>query len=182
MELRLAPSPVLTPAEVARIRDVCDAAFAAVDRLGSFTDDDMAHGLGGIHAIGLEDGEIVAHGSVVERELHVAGRSLRTGYLEGVAVVPERQGRGLGTLVVRALNGEVRARFELGALDTGTFAFYERLEWERWRGPTWVRTAEGEVRTPDEDGFVMILRTPGTPEDLDLDEPISCEWRPGDVW
>jgi aminoglycoside 2'-N-acetyltransferase I len=182
VRLRLVPSAALSPAEVARIREVCDEAFAAVDRLGSFTAEDMAHALRGVHALGVEDGEIVAHGSVVARELHVAGRPLRTGYLEGVAVLPERQGSGLGTVVVRALNDEVRARFELGALDTGTFPFYEGLGWERWRGPTFVRSAEGEVRTPDEDGFVMVLRTPGTPEDLDLDAPISCEWRPGDVW
>jgi hypothetical protein len=39
----------------------------------------------------------------------------------------------------------------------------------------------GERRTPDEDGFVMILTTPTSPA-LDLDLPLSCEWRPGDVW
>jgi aminoglycoside 2'-N-acetyltransferase I len=182
VELRLAPSWALTASEIARIRELCDRAFAAVDRLESFTDDDMRHALGGVHAIGIEDGEIVAHGSVVERELHVAGRPLRTGYLEGVAVLPERQRDGLGTLVVRALSDEVRARFALGALDTGTFAFYERLGWERWRGPTSVRTADGEERTPDEDGYVMILRTPSTPAGIDVDAPLSCDWRPGDVW
>lgn len=182
MRLRLARSDELTPEEIARIREVCDLAFATIDRLRSFTDEDMAHAVGGVHVVGLEEGEIVAHGSVVERDLHAGGRPLRTGYLEGVAVVPELHGRGLGTAIVRALNDEVRARFELGALDTGTFAFYERLGWERWRGPTSVRGPEGERRTSEEDGFVMILRTPGTPDDLDLEAPLSCEWRPGDVW
>ncbi len=182
MGLRLARTDELTPAELERIRLVCDAAFGAVERLGSFTDEDLAHALGGVHAIVTQDGAIVGHGSVVERELHAGGRPLRTGYLEGVAVLPERQGRGLGTLVVRALSDEVRARFELGALDTGAFAFYERLGWERWRGPTFVRTAGGDRRTPEEDGYLMILRTPTTPADLDVDAPLSCEWREGDVW
>jgi aminoglycoside 2'-N-acetyltransferase I len=182
VELRLAPSAALTEPELRRIREVCDAAFAAVDRLGSFTDEDMAHALGGVHAIGLEDGQIVSHGSVVQRDLHVGGRPLRTGYLEAVAVIPGRQRAGLGTAIVRALDDEIRSGFEIGALDTGTFAFYERLGWERWRGPTSVRAADGERRTPEEDGFVMVLRTPSTPADLDLGAPLSCEWRPGDVW
>jgi aminoglycoside 2'-N-acetyltransferase I len=182
VELRLARSEELTPAEIERIRLVCDRAFAEVDRLESFTDQDMVHALGGVHAIGIEDGEIVAHGSVVERELHVAGVPTRTGYLEAVAVLPELQRRGLGTAIVSALNEEVRQSFELGALDTSTFAFYERLGWARWRGPTSVRVGEREERTTEEDGFVMILRTPNTPPDLDLDAPLSCDWRPGDVW
>jgi aminoglycoside 2'-N-acetyltransferase I len=45
-----------------------------------------------------------------------------------------------------------------------------------------VRAPNGEQRTPDEDGYVMILRTASTPADLDLEAPISCDWRPGDVW
>jgi len=35
--------------------------------------------------------------------------------------------------------------------------------------------------TPDEDGYIMVLTTPTTPQ-LSLEAPISCEWRPGDVW
>ena len=38
------------------------------------------------------------------------------------------------------------------------------------------------IGTPEEDGLVMVRRTPTTPSDLDLDAPISCDWRPGDVW
>jgi aminoglycoside 2'-N-acetyltransferase I len=53
---------------------------------------------------------------------------------------------------------------------------------ERWRGPTFVRLGDRERATPEEDGFVMILRTPRTPASLDLDAPISCDWREGDVW
>jgi len=55
------------------------------------------------------------------------------------------------------------------------------LRWERWRGPTFVRTADGETRTEGEDDGIMILRTPRTPA-LALTEALSCEWRAGDVW
>jgi aminoglycoside 2'-N-acetyltransferase I len=44
-----------------------------------------------------------------------------------------------------------------------------------------VRTERGLVATPEEDGYVMVLRTPTT-RTIDLAAPISCEWRPGDVW
>lgn len=48
--------------------------------------------------------------------------------------------------------------------------------------PTGVRTATGVGLTPDEDGFIMVLRTLATPPDLDLDALLTCDWRPGDVW
>ncbi|HSH34411.1 MAG TPA: GNAT family N-acetyltransferase, partial [Actinomycetota bacterium] len=94
---------------------------------------------------------------------------------------PEHQGAGHATRVMRAV-GTFLEGHELGALDTGIPAFYERLGWEGWRGPTAVRTERGVIRTPEEDGLVMVLRTPATPEGLDLDAAISCDWRPGDVW
>jgi aminoglycoside 2'-N-acetyltransferase I len=71
--------------------------------------------------------------------------------------------------------------FELGALSTGLHAFYMRLGWERWRGPTGVRIETGVDLTPDEDDGIMILRTPSTPE-LNLAATLTCDWREGDVW
>lgn len=76
----------------------------------------------------------------------------------------------------------IRERFELGALGTGSQHFYERLGWQAWQGPAFVRTADGDVRTPDEEGFILWLRTPSTPPEITGSEPLSCEWRPGDVW
>ena len=72
-------------------------------------------------------------------------------------------------------------RYELGALGTGLHSFYERLGWETWPGPLAVRTAEGPVPTPEEEGYVMIRRTPSTPP-LDLGSVLTCDLRPGDVW
>ena len=114
-------------------------------------------------------------------EIHAGAVPLRTGYVEAVATRPDAERKGHGSAVMRDVNEIIRAGFELGALGTGRVEFYRRLGWESWRGPTWVRTADGLVRTPDEDGAVMVLRTPRSPA-LDLDASISCEWRPGDVW
>jgi aminoglycoside 2'-N-acetyltransferase I len=170
----------LTAAETATIRALLDAAFGD-DEDERFTEEDWQHSIGGVHAVLDVDGEIVAHASVVERSLHVAGRAVRTGYVEAVATAPEHQGRGYGTQVMEAIGDEIRAGYELGALGTGEIGFYERLGWRVWAGPTSVRTPDGERRTPDEDGAIMVLMTPSTPE-IELDAPISCEWRPGDVW
>jgi aminoglycoside 2'-N-acetyltransferase I len=143
--------------------------------------EDWDHALGGTHFLIEDGGEPVAHASVVERALEAGGRTLRTGYVEAVATRPDRRRAGLGTSIMRAATDHIRNAFELGALGTDLFDFYERLGWERWRGPTSVRTDEGAVRTPDEDGFIMVLRTPATTA-LDLEAPISCDWRAGDVW
>ena len=69
----------------------------------------------------------------------------------------------------------------LGALSTGTSEFYGRLGWEPWRGSTFVNGLHGLERTPDDDGGILILRTPRSPH-LDLDGDIVTDWRAGDAW
>ena len=179
--LRRLKTPELTPEEIAAIRDVLWTAFASQGEHEEFSEDDWQHGLGGLHFVLDLDDRIVGHASVVDRELHVDGRPIRTGYVEAVGVSPEQQGAGLGSIVMTDVNDWIRERYELGALGTGRHRFYERLGWRTWTGPTFVRTADGPQRTPDEDGFILVLETPTSPP-LDLAVPISCEWRPGDVW
>jgi aminoglycoside 2'-N-acetyltransferase I len=181
-KVRRASTAALGADEIRAIREILRSAF--VEDGEGFTEDDWQHALGGVHVIGEADGAIVAHASVVERPLEVAGRPLRTGYVEAVATAPAEHGRGHGSAVMSEVNAVVRAGFELGALGTGRFSFYERLGWERWRGPSYVRTPEGERATPDDDGALMVLRTPATPTEppLDLATRISCDWRSGDVW
>ncbi len=65
----------------------------------------------------------------------------------------------------------------LSASDAGV-PFYEARGWSLWRGPTSVISPEGVVPTPDDDGAVYVLG--GT--DIDLDGPLACDWRDGDVW
>ena len=57
--------------------------------------------------------------SVVQRELQVHGRPLRTGYVEAVAT--RRTSRAAGTAhLMRDVNEYIRAAYELGALSTGS--------------------------------------------------------------
>ena len=146
-----------------------------------FTEHDWEHSLGGIHFILEDGGVVVAHASVVERELHVGDEPLRTGYVEAVAARSDLQRKGYGSTVMREVGEYLDETFPLGALDTGSNSFYARLGWVTWEGPTFVRTDSGLIRTEEDDGNVMVRLTATTAK-LDLSAPISCEWRPGDVW
>ncbi len=180
--LRRLATPALTAADVSAVRELLDAAFA--DDGEGFAETDWEHAVGGRHYLLDLDGSIVSHAAVVVRVLEVGGRSLRTGYVEAVATAPPMQGRGYGTIVMEAASADIRAAFELGALSTARPAFYERLGWQSWLGPSLVRTTDGPVSTLDDDGALMVLTTPGTPVDpaLDRSASISCDWRSGDVW
>jgi aminoglycoside 2'-N-acetyltransferase I len=177
--IRQVASSELTPGEVAALRALFDDAWRHKEE--PFDDDDFRHAFGGVHLLMEEGSEIVGHASVVQRELRTGDHRLATGYVEAVATRPDRQHRGIGTALMHAVAAHIEPAFELGALDTGIAAFYERLGWTVWAGPTFVWKDVGPEPTPDEDGSVLVLRTSTTP-DLDLTSPLMCEWRPGDVW
>ena len=177
--IRLLSTPDLGNLAV-ELRALLDAAWAGKE--DEFSDTDWGSALGGTHVLLEVGGAIVSHASVVERILESGEHPMRTGYVEAVATRPEQQGNGYATEGMGAVARLLDERSELGALDTGLTSFYGRLGWEVWRGRTTVRTDRGMIGTPEEDGLVMVRRTPTTPSDLDLDAPISCDWRPGDVW
>src|SRR6476661_3468391 len=104
----------LSAAEVEAIRDLVWAAFPPGEE--AFTEEDWDHAIGGTHVVFDVDSEILSHASVVEREIHVGGRPVRTGYVEAVATAPGWQGGGLGTRVMTEVNEIVTHGFELGVL------------------------------------------------------------------
>ena len=174
--VRLAHTYELDAASLAKVRGLLEESFT-----DGFDDDDWDHALGGIHAVAVEDGAMVAHAAVVQRRILHGGRALRTGFVEAVAVRPDRQRRGLGAAVMRALDPVVRGAYELGALAAGEDAgrLYMSLGWQRWQGATWALTPRGTERTPDEDDSIYVLPV-GTPVDFSGD--LTCDWRDGDVW
>jgi GNAT superfamily N-acetyltransferase len=96
--IRLVPSDALRQDEVAALRELFDEAWS--DDAEGFTDQDWSHAVGGVHVIAEAEGRVVAHASVVRRELHAGGHRLRTGYVEAVATRPSHQRQGLGSLVI----------------------------------------------------------------------------------
>ncbi len=132
------------------------------------------------HVVGTCEGQLVTHAMWVTRLLQPgAAGPLKTAYIEMVATHPEYQRRGFASLAMRRLVDEIPGSYEL-ALCPATPAFYARLGWRFWQGPLRIRMDGGRlVNTPEE--RVMVLALPGRPR-LDLDDPLSAEWREGEVW
>jgi aminoglycoside 2'-N-acetyltransferase I len=165
-------SPILSD-----IRALLDEAFD-----GDFTDADWEHCLGGMHALAWDDdGALVGHAAFVQRRLLHAGRALRAGYVEGVAVRADHRRRGHGNALMAALEDLLHGAYEVGALSATDAAapMYTARGWRRWEGPTSVLAPDGVRRTPGDDGSVYVL--PITAE-LDLSGELTCDWRAGDVW
>ena len=176
--VRRVASKDLRPDELVTLRALFDASWADDDR---FTDEDWDHTFGGVHFVVEDGGAIVSHASVVKRVLHTNGLDLATGYVEAVATSPTHRRRGYSSAIMRAAGAYIDQTFQLGALGSDLHAFYERLGWIVWKGPTAVRTDEGVIATPKEDGYILVRLTPTSPQ-LDMAAQISCDWRSGDVW
>jgi aminoglycoside 2'-N-acetyltransferase I len=175
-DLHIAHTADLGPAALGAARALLDDVFA-----GNMTEDDWEHALGGMHALVWEGPMLIGHASVVQRRLLYQGRALRAGYVEAVAVRPDRRRRGHGAVMMAALERVLRGAYDLGALgasDEGA-RFYAARGWQLWRGPSSALTPAGLWRTPEEDGaiYVFELDVP-----LDTTSELTCDWRDGDVW
>ena len=170
----------LEPEQLDELTRLCEAAFhqpftAVWERVGP-----------GLHVMTELDGLVIAHAMIVDRPIylgHEADLALDAGYVENVATLPELQGRGHGAAAMRRAGEIIGDEYALGALATRTNAFYLRLGWETWLGPSSVRMRDGErALSADQDGHVMVLRTLRTPQGLDLTAPIAVDWRPDEPW
>ena len=103
---------------------------------------------------------------------------LKTAYVDAVATLPAVQGQGYGSALLRHLAQNIDD-YEIACLQTDIPAFYQRLDWELWRGPLAGRGEAGLVPTPAQKG-VMILRLHHTPP-LDLDTLLTIEVA-GRIW
>ena len=134
----------------------------------------------GVHVLAFLGEQLVGHAVVTIRWLQSGDFPLlRTAYVDAVATLPEHQGRGIGTAVMRYL-ASVVSDCDIACLETERGAFYEHLGWEEWRGPLAGRSDEGLISTPDQKG-IMILRLSRTPV-LDLDALLTIEAHPMRIW
>lgn len=132
------------------------------------------------HILGYHDDILVSHALWVTRYLQAGTNPImRTAYIEAVATDPNFRNRGFAASIMKQLIGEIQD-YELAALSPFRVEYYERLGWELWHGPLFIRRNE-QLLTSPADEQVMIFRLPRTPA-LDLDAPLSVEWRPGEVW
>ncbi len=127
-----------------------------------------------MHALLFEDGELIAHGSVVQRRMLHGGRALRTGYVEGVAVRTDRRRHGHGGTVMAELERVIQAAYHLGALGASPEGalLYAARGWRQWQGPTSAMTPDGIKRTADLDGAVYVLPVSAP---VDLTGELTCD-------
>lgn len=164
----------LSPRMLDSLRELMEASF------GAWSGDDTDHTFGGLHAMVWDTGVPVAHAALVQRSLLLDERPWRSGYVEGLAVHPNRRRQGLGAAVMQAVEQVAARAYPITALSTSQDArgFHEARGWVRWLGPTSVLAPSGLERTPDDDGGVYVL----TSRPVDVSAPIACDWRAGDVW
>ncbi|WP_077061559.1 GNAT family N-acetyltransferase [Streptomyces sp. MP131-18] len=176
-EVRTAHTADLDATTLAAARTLLDEAFD-----GDLTELDWEHALGGVHALLWAGSDLIGHASVVQRRLLHAGRALRAGYVEGVAVHRDHRGRGHGGALMAALERVIRNAYDLGALSSSAEGrrMYVSRGWLPWQGPTFALTPMGIARTEEDDDGVHVLPTPAVP--LDRTAELVCDWRDGDVW
>jgi aminoglycoside 2'-N-acetyltransferase I len=179
--LRTAHTADLTPAELCAVRVLLDEAFE-----GDFDDTDWDHCLGGLHVLVHDSGAgggtgPVAHGAVVQRRVLHAGRSLRTGYVEGVAVHAGLRRRGLGGELMAVLERAIAAAYPLGALSATSegAGLYASRGWRLWPGRVQALGPGGLLPLPEEEGSLYVR--PGGGTVLDPAQALVFDWRDGDI-
>ena len=133
------------------------------------------------HLLGYYNDLLVCHALWVTRYLQAGiNPVMRTAYVEAVATEAMYRSRGFASAILKYTIGVIQG-YELAALSPFSVEYYERLGWERWRGPLFIRTKEGSLMSCLDSEEVMIYRLPQTPI-LDLNAPLSAEWREGELW
>ncbi len=174
--ITFAPTEALDPATRAAIIHVCVVAHQEDDFKNLFT----YISAGGRHFLAYRADTLVSHAVVTTRWLQPPGLPiLKTAYVDAVATLPDCQGQGYGSAVMRHLAENI-GDYAIACLETDRPGFYARLGWALWRGPLAGRGEHGLVPTPEQTG-IMVLRLPHTPP-LDLDGPLSIECQPGRIW
>ncbi|WP_135452696.1 GNAT family N-acetyltransferase [Mycobacterium sp. DL99] len=149
-----------------------------------FRPHDWLHGVDGVHVLITEDRELLAHSAVVTRTLRHADDTFDTGYVEGVAVRGDQQGRGLGRLLMDQTEAIIRTRHDLGVLNAMEDAagFYAGRGWQLWDGPTQADTPDGVIDTSDPTDLIFLFATDSTALGFTTSVPLICDWRVGDLW
>jgi len=146
---------------------------------GDFSQEDWEHTNGGLRFLGYLGAELVAHGSVIRRNVRIDEEDLKIGYVEGLAVAPLYWRRGFGSKLMSEITSYCKTEFRISMLSTGEKDFYRKLGWLDFEGDSYVFRNGVEVRTADEDEGLMYL--PRSVGSLSLAK-VVCEAREGDDW
>ena len=121
------------------------------------------------HVLGYYGQSLVSHAMWVDRWLQAGNNQpMCTAYIEMVATEKIYRRRGLATAIMQRVADEIQD-FDLAALSPFSVAYYERLDWQLWHGPLFIRTDSGVIPTPREE--VMILTSYAQ---LEYQRPTIC--------
>jgi aminoglycoside 2'-N-acetyltransferase I len=145
-----------------------------------YTEEAWEHCLGGVHYLLRYGDQLVAHGALVPRDLRQGGKVLHGVYGESMATLKDWRRRGFGSVIVAMATAEIRRNYDIGVFAASKYEFYQRLGWQKWRGPTFVETEHGIEAKGPERGAVMF-RLPDN-SDVDPDADLTTLSRSGDDW
>ena len=159
VRIRRLASAELGAAEIAEIRQLLSAAFGD-DPEERFEDADWEHALGGVHIV-VDDrrrdrGPRRGRRARAPRRRATDPDGLRGGRRDGAR---STRRRASGRARWRSSGRSSRPTTSSARSAPGSHHFYERLGWETWRGPAFVRTPDGDRRTPEDEGYILVLRT-----------------------
>jgi aminoglycoside 2'-N-acetyltransferase I len=130
------------------------------------------------HLLGFIGPELISHALWLRRRLRVGDTWVsNAAYIEAMATKEGYEGRGYGSAVMRRVHEEIRS-YEIAALSTSVPEWYERLGWERWRGPRLILRGAEVIPTPDD--AVMVHAPSGVLPDVN--QTLAAEWRPLELW
>jgi aminoglycoside 2'-N-acetyltransferase I len=136
---------------------------------------------GGWHFLAWHNEQLISHAMVTTRWLQPEGLPLlKSAYIDAVATLPSYQSQGYGSALMRQLASEIDHEYIIACLETDRESFYERLGWQRWRGPLAGRSEHGLIPTPEQNG-IMVLKLSQTPT-LNFDLALSIESQTGRIW
>lgn len=135
-----------------------------------------------MHILGYVGETLVAHAVLATRWVQPGNLPiLRTAYIDAVATLPEYQGQGHGSeLMRRSVVAADNAAFEICCLETEIAGFYEQVGWEVWQGELAGRAGDDLIFTPEYAGHILIHRLSRTPS-LDLSSLLTVELQ-GRIW
>lgn len=127
LQIEACRSIELSATDQQAIHEVDAAAYAGQDGGG------YQWATGDWYVIGRQSGRIVCQLGIVDRQALVGKTTVRLGGIGGVATLPELQGRGLGSAVLKFageyMHKTMGVDFGLLVCETAMVPFYEKLGW-----------------------------------------------------
>lgn len=175
LQIALIDDSKLNEALEVSLRELLNGAFE-----GDFAEEDWQHTLGGTRFVGHLNNQLIAHGSVVPRQMQVDDQIIEVGYVEGIAIAPDHWRKGYGSQLMEEITRYCNSKYSISILSTDEQAFYKKHGWSNFDGESYVSTNGIVTRSAEEVEGLMILF--GLDQAMVSPRKVVCESRAGDAW